>query len=63
MSRYGWKETRAYLETKFDEMTATFKQSVQIGKEEPRVRMENFGCMRGVVHELYELKVDLICSS
>jgi hypothetical protein len=45
VGRYGWKETRAYLKAKFDDMTAAFKESVQIGKEEPRVRMEKLGTM------------------
>lgn len=43
LGRYGWKDSRAYLETKFEEMTKTFEGSVQIGKEEPRVSMEGVG--------------------
>ena len=46
VGRYGWKETQTYLQTKFTEMTTTFKKSVQIGKEEPLVRMEGLGGMR-----------------
>jgi hypothetical protein len=40
VGRYGWKETRDYLEIKFKEMTSTFDDSVQIGKEEPRVSLK-----------------------